>query len=650
MIRDDHRGTMSEETPRQIERLVRRLARRIRTQRAVEGVVTGATVTAMAGLLALVLLKTGWIEAESFFLAVGVCGLAPLALGLAGWLRQLDHIAVAQRLDRTHNLHDRLSTALWLATRGPADDFERAQIADAADFVGKVEVSAAAPMRRPLDLVPLAVLAGCFAALVVLRPPSHDYDLPVPPPIQHEQVLDSATIAMERNRLEAIKRELKDVKDPQAVELLEEIEELLNQVEDQEISEREFLDKLKELEEQYLDENEEKELERIAEKMKEAAEALEKEAKKELAQEPEAQKLVDALKKKDLAGASKAMEKIAKMMADKNLSEKQLKRLAKIMEKLAKNIDFDDPALQKLIEMNQALIDKLSKKFDKLSDKDKNRLNRAKEETQKGQDEQKKNEERESTRKLKKLRRLSQKASEEAEKVLKGGNKKNEKKATEDTKHKFKNEAGRQAKEAAEEMGKGGQQQKRDAARDMARKQLRDMREAMQRSGKQRQGEEGKQQDGQKGQQMKEFLERAKGRTKVDVRKMEDMKGGAGSGKEKQSQGGEGQALKDTGGTQDEAKDKTNYAGKGKGSRELGEETKLDSKRVDERVDAQAGEGPSRSEIIKSASEEGFATTEYKDVYVDYSSVVEEVMEKEKIPAGYRYYIKRYFQLIQPQE
>ena len=31
-------------------------------------------------------------------------------------------------------------------------------------------------------------------------------------------------------------------------------------------------------------------------------------------------------------------------------------------------------------------------------------------------------------------------------------------------------------------------------------------------------------------------------------------------------------------------------------------------------------------------------------------SVVEEVMDKEKIPAGYRFYIKRYFQLIKPQE
>ena len=76
----------------------------------------------------------------------------------------------------------------------------------------------------------------------------------------------------------------------------------------------------------------------------------------------------------------------------------------------------------------------------------------------------------------------------------------------------------------------------------------------------------------------------------------------------------------------------------------------MDTKTVDEKVDGKEGDGPSRAEIIKSTSEEGFANTDYKDMYVEYESVVEEVMEKENIPPGYRYYIKRYFQMIQPKE
>lgn len=646
---------MSAETHRKIERLVARLARRIRMQRATEGFITGATLTAMVAMLALVLFKTGWIEQQTLVTTFAVSLLAPLTLAFVGWLRPLDRIALAQRLDRSHDLHDRLSTALALGERGAATRFEEAQISEAADHVGRVDPALASPLRRPTDLVPFAVLAACLAALAVLKPPSNTHEIPQPPQIQHEQVLDSATIAMERDRLEAIRRELQGVDDPEAVKLLEEIEQLLNEVEEQEISEREFLDRLNKLEEKYFDEEKEMsadEAERLAEELKKAAEELEKDAKKELEKEPVAQELVDAMKKKDLARASKAMEKIAEMMANKDLDQKQLERLAKIMEKLAKNINFEDPALQKLMEKNKDLIDKLSKKFDKLSEKDKNRLNRAKEELEKQQAEQKKNEERESTRQLKKLRRLSQKANDEAEKALKGGNKKSDKELASEEEHKFKNEAGRAAKEASEEMEKSGEEQQKQSARDAAQKQLREMREAMQRSSKS-QGKKGQEKDGQKGQQMKEFLERAKGQQNMKAKVEQKMAGEDGKGagqKAHDFQGGDGKADKDTGDTQSEADEESNFAGKGKGSRELGDETDLDSKRVDEKVDVDAGDGPSRSEIIKSASEEGFATTEYKDVYVDYSSVVEEVMDKEKIPAGYRYYVKRYFQLIKPQE
>ena len=66
--------------------------------------------------------------------------------------------------------------------------------------------------------------------------------------------------------------------------------------------------------------------------------------------------------------------------------------------------------------------------------------------------------------------------------------------------------------------------------------------------------------------------------------------------------------------------------------------------------DGKKGKGASKSEIIKGASEEGFASRDYKKVYGEYEEVVEEVMEKEKVPKGYRFYVKRYFQLIQPRE
>jgi hypothetical protein len=82
----------------------------------------------------------------------------------------------------------------------------------------------------------------------------------------------------------------------------------------------------------------------------------------------------------------------------------------------------------------------------------------------------------------------------------------------------------------------------------------------------------------------------------------------------------------------------------------LGQSTRLGGKRHETRVAGKEGEGPSRSETILGSAEKGFASRGYRRVFGDYTSVVEEVMQKEEIPPGYRFYVKRYFQLIRPRE
>ena len=67
-------------------------------------------------------------------------------------------------------------------------------------------------------------------------------------------------------------------------------------------------------------------------------------------------------------------------------------------------------------------------------------------------------------------------------------------------------------------------------------------------------------------------------------------------------------------------------------------------------LEGQQGAGPTRSEVIYGAADRGFAQRNYKRVYGDYSQVVEEVMNREQIPLGMRYYVKRYFNLIKPRE
>ncbi len=92
-------------------------------------------------------------------------------------------------------------------------------------------------------------------------------------------------------------------------------------------------------------------------------------------------------------------------------------------------------------------------------------------------------------------------------------------------------------------------------------------------------------------------------------------------------------------------------AGVGHDPTTLADPTSLGGARQATRVDGeQAGRGPTRSEVILGAAERGFASHDYQRVFVDYESHAEEVLEQDQIPGGYRFYVRRYFQLIRPRE
>jgi hypothetical protein len=80
----------------------------------------------------------------------------------------------------------------------------------------------------------------------------------------------------------------------------------------------------------------------------------------------------------------------------------------------------------------------------------------------------------------------------------------------------------------------------------------------------------------------------------------------------------------------------------------MGDATAKSGNTKDESVSGTHGKGPSKRETILSSAQKGFATKQYEQVYAEYKSIVEEVMQIEKVPSGYKYYIKRYFQKIKP--
>ena len=62
------------------------------------------------------------------------------------------------------------------------------------------------------------------------------------------------------------------------------------------------------------------------------------------------------------------------------------------------------------------------------------------------------------------------------------------------------------------------------------------------------------------------------------------------------------------------------------------------------------GQGSSNSKSIRVAAEKGFRGDDYKKVFTKYHTVAEDDMNQEEVPDGYRFYVKRYFQLIRPRD
>ena len=82
-----------------------------------------------------------------------------------------------------------------------------------------------------------------------------------------------------------------------------------------------------------------------------------------------------------------------------------------------------------------------------------------------------------------------------------------------------------------------------------------------------------------------------------------------------------------------------------------GDPTKLDGKTQDvTAAGVDSGQGAASAEVIYGAAERGFVGKGYQKVFTDYQTVAEQVMTQDEIPPGYRFYVRRYFQLIRPRD
>jgi len=600
--------------------LVRAARRRLRLQRALEGAVSWALAGAVVAAAALLGHRLGLLEPWLLWRALAAGAVLPLGGAMLAAVRGLDQGRVARRIDRTHELHDRVGTALEFAGAPRLTPFMMAQVRDALDHAPRISPSRATPFRWPRRLRALAMALAMIAAVALLEPMGQALPPTTSPPAPLPgMVVDPDDLAAQRALVEVLRQDALEQDVAEAASLAQELAALLARLERRELTRKELFEKLSALERRFFD--------GLSGDFDELLRQLKKEGA-ELAKERPGKDAGKALQQKDLAGAGKELTALAERL--KELDRAAQRRLGRRLERAARRRIPEDRSLARRARALEQERRRLQRKqADAPSDpalrrrlqRNRRQLERLNRESQRRQAQR---------RQLERLNRdLSRAAAGLRNQKL--------------------GQARNSMKQAGQQAGRMGKQVRRARLMKRAQGKVQDMKEMFRRSGKGKgKGKEGR---------MKDFYARAGG------------KDGKGKGKGKEGEGrGQGQEkiLVEEGGAEGGVMVEGKGQGQGQGEQYgevvgtadghgleaggalKGEQTALKGKHRESLVRGKEGKGASRSEVILGAAEDGFSARDYKKVYSAYTAVVEDVLKREDVPLGYRYYVKRYFQLIRP--
>jgi hypothetical protein len=656
-----------ETLPVALRRPLRAVRRRIRIQRALDG----ASLLALAGLglfaVVLVLHRTGWIGAPRVLLFGLGAALLPVLGALVNGLRPLPRLTPAQLLDRAHGLRSRVAAAVELATTPPdqRSPFARAAIADAVRRAPQLSPARALPLRRPRAGGAVAGLTLGVGALAVMAPPP-----PPPPQVAHRGL---APLLLHADDVQAFDSELDRILQeptatPELARVAQQYNQLLEDLADRRLDRSEALRQIAALERRILEgrvsdtDALDRSLRRMGEKMRRS---------------DEMEAAAEALREGDPKRAEREMRKLADRVRSQQMSRQELQRLRQDLEKASQR--------QQEVERKRQEVEKRRDEMERL-------LQKQREEQKQDTPEQQrllKNRERE----LERLRREHEQMREQQRQLERL--QRELEKAAEDL-----NDG--QSGDAADSLDRGAEDLNRMARERMSEEQMRQLAEQMRqlreliRRQRQQQQEQGQEQAGQgQGQgreRMQRFVLRAQGgdgKTPMLMPGQEGQGGqqgqggsggdgdgndghgkgegdGQGDGQKALMLGGEGdgqgqrailevpgmgQKRSGAGGSGDGRGGAGPCTGSDKGPRGAGDDGRLDGQHDDSRVAGEhAGDGPTRSEVILGAADRGFVTRGYDKVYSDYRQHAEEVLEQDEVPPGYRFYVRRYFQLIRPRE
>lgn len=658
------------------------VTRRIRLARALRA---GATTFALgtAGIaLGLAASGLGWLSGGDLRVVVALGVGAPLVLTVAAAARVLPALLPAEILDRSHALGGRLTTALELGAAKEPSPLAALAIDDAVARARDVSPARAFPIRLPADARALALALASLLVASTLRPPGAPPREPPPPARLAPLLVHADDLALERDALREI--ETQSDPTPELRVAIDETNALLEALEDRSLGRTEALRELSQLTER---------LERPRPSALTAREDALRELGDRLGRGEATAELARALREADADGAQEALHALADRLREHGLSAAERRRLQEALAE-ARASEPETDLLQRTEDAERSVAEAEampeSEEQERLLEQRQREVEQLREEHARRM---------EAERELERLEReLGDLANPEGDAE-----------APDPEEADALDEAAEDLNRMARDQQ--SEEQMRQLAQQL--RQLREMirRQREQRGGDGEDGEGGSRSGGQGSQRsgsgrMDRFVLRAGGGEDGSGGVRIGMRQGGGADGDGQTEGSQGQGGQDDegtpGGTSGSAQGSD---GEGGGPDQAGEEPRMlvlgdeggdamlelpgfgqsgrgsargsgdgdgeggqgagtghdpssladpTGRGGDHRTVAVHGEdrgrGPSRSEVIRGGAARGFASRDYERVYAEYEAHAERAIEEDQIPPGYRFYVRRYFDLIRPRD
>jgi hypothetical protein len=652
-------GTMQREVPDlgPIRRAAGRAERRMRIGRALAWGVVALCVAAATACVALALRKTGVIPERPARVALAVLASLPIAAAVIALARRLDVVpgrAGAVALDRFHGLADRLSSALAFAGEAQPTPFMRAAIDDALAHVGGVDPRRAVPIRAPKHLGAAGGLLLALLAIGLFEVRRHV-------PAAHAPTIDALDVTPDD--VDAMR------------EFLARMQETA-QTDDAKAATREFNQLVEDLAARRLDRTEAfRRMQQLEDKLLEGREADAKaleEAMKKIGEEMKLAELTkpagEALDQKNLVDAEKQLHDLAKKLRDGKADKAQLEKMRAALAKAAESQSKRQELLAKRREeLQQQLLAQRQKQADAgAQDEERSLLQKRERELERLDRERE-----QAAATGRQLDRLDRELAQAAEDLMKdlGLSANDLDQSAEDInrlqKEQMSQEEKEQLRQKLEELRQTLRQQGQGGQGQMARLRRFQMQARGQGQGQGQRGQGQGDGQGEEGQGQEPGQGQGQGQGEGDP---SNQAGGGSSGHGQRGSNGEtwvlgpngekilmlsrGSSRSGSGGSSGQGGTEPGHGwGTEHDAHPQGRATQGVGATQDTQVAGQdTGEGASRSEVIEGAAERGFASHGYQKVYREYETVAEEALGKDEIPGGYRFYVRRYFELIRPRD